>query len=413
MNTPTDSNDICDWIERQQAHMLDSTISLANVNSGSTNVDGLHRMADEFLTKFRSIADGVDLTALAPIEQVDDSGNSFQQETGKLLSAHKRPDAPLQILLCGHMDTVFSQASSFQQCSYLDDNTLNGPGVADMKGGLMVLLTALTAFEKSSLRDLLGWRVIINPDEEIGSLASASVLEQAAKQAHVGLVYEPALADGTLAGERKGSGNFSLVVKGKAAHAGREFELGRNAIAALAQAMSQLHELNGQRDGVTINLGRINGGGALNSVADNAVCHFNVRTKIAEDEVWVDEKIQAVITFLQQQDGINATLHGKFSRAPKQLTPANQQLFSWLFESANTLGISVQTRPTGGCCDGNNLAKAGLPNIDTLGVRGANIHTDKEILLIDSLAERAKLSFVLLETLARQHEHVIAMRASN
>ena len=182
------------------------------------------------------------------------------------------------------MDTVFAADHAFQHYQYVDDNCVNGPGVADMKGGLLVMLTALQALELSPNATNLGWEVLINADEEIGSIGSAPLLHDSALRNHLGLIYEPSMPDGTLAGARKGSGNFSLLIRGKAAHAGREHHLGRNAIAALATAMTALDNLNQHSDNITVNLGRIVGGGAVNVVPDLAICHFNVRTVTHEDQ---------------------------------------------------------------------------------------------------------------------------------
>ncbi len=401
---------VLSWIDSRHDDLVQQLLALAAVNSGSYNCSGLAVMAQRLQTLFRQISDSCELVDLAPIEQLDDMGVLQNRPVGQALCCSRRTDAPVQILLCGHMDTVFAVDSHFQQSRYLDDNRVNGPGVADMKGGLLVMLTALMALEQSSVKEQVGWQVVINPDEEIGSLASGALLQRYAQKAHVGMVYEPALPDGTLAGERKGSGNFSLAVTGIAAHAGREFERGRNAIAALADAMSQLHALNGRRQGVTINLGRIAGGGALNSVAAHAACHFNIRTQALSDEAWLKEELATVVKRLNDTDGISATLHGGFNRPPKPLTTATRQLFSWLKESASHLHLDINHQPTGGCCDGNNLSLAGLPTIDTLGVRGGNIHTDQEFVLLDSLVERTKLSYLLLEKLATNAEQVIANR---
>lgn len=401
---------VLSWIEGRHDNLVEELLGLAAINSGSYNLSGVAAMAEKLLALFEPISDRSELVDLPPTELMDDQGILQSQSAGRVLCCSRRPDAPVRVLLCGHMDTVFAADSPFQRCQFLNDNTVNGPGVADMKGGLLVMLTALAALERSPAKDLIGWDVVINADEEVGSLASAALLERYAQTAHVGLVYEPALADGTLVGARKGSGNFSLAVTGVAAHAGREFERGRNAIAALALAMERLHALNGCREAVTVNLGRIAGGSALNSVAANALCHFNVRSGSFADEVWVNSQLAEILAEISNIDGISAVLQGHFHRPPKPLTPATQQLFSWLQASASSLQIDIKHQATGGCCDGNNLARAGVPTIDTLGVRGANIHTDQEYVLLDSMVERAKLSYLLFENLSANVDQVIANR---
>ena len=360
------------WIEQSAPEMLERLVAWSGINSGTQNVRGLNTMADQIRALFTPLASDSQAIALADAEQLGDDGCIHRVEYGPLSTFSKRPDAPVQVLLTGHMDTVFPEHSSFQTAQQIDANTLHGPGVADMKGGLLTMYLALAAWEQQPDAELLGWRVVINPDEETGSLASAPYLSRYAKQAVLGMVYEPALADGTLAGERKGSGNFSLRVTGRSAHAGREFHLGRNALVALADVLGQLHALNSQaqqrHQGVTVNIGRVQGGGPVNVVPDTAVAHFNVRMANHSAQLWLHERINAIVTEANQTEGIRVELFGGFTRPAKVSTPAQRLLCQWLCECGDRLQVPVTFKATGGCCDGNNLAAAGLPNIDTLGV---------------------------------------------
>lgn len=398
------------WIDSQQEIAIERLLALSAISSGSFNLAGLALMNQALQELFAPLAEMTESIPLATRQVLNDAGEVEEVEHGKLLKFSTRPEAPVQVLLGGHMDTVFPADTSFLKPDYLDDNTLNGPGVADMKGGLLCIWLALQAWEKRKDKDRLGWQVLINPDEETGSIASAPELAKAAETAHVGMVYEPALADGTLAGQRKGSGNFSLLVRGRSAHAGREFDKGRNAIAALAQLMTQLHTLNRKREGLTLNLGRISGGGVLNQVPDKAVCHFNVRAETADDFNWFQAKLHSMLQGGDLEEGINCELHGGITRQPKLMNEAQQRLFEWLGQCGEQLHLKVQQHPTGGCCDGNNLAAAGLPNIDTLGVRGGQIHTHDEFMLVDSLTERARLSYLFLDFLAAHPDEVRHLR---
>ncbi len=389
-----------DWIDEQQSAMSALVQKWSDINTGTFNLPGLQAMAQELIDTFEPLGGQIKKLPSASMEQVDDHGELTQQPIGDMVRITMRPDAEHRVLLCGHMDTVFPSDSAFQKCRFLDDNRLHGPGVADMKGGLIVLLTALKALERSPWANNLGWEVLINADEEAGSHGSAIQLQQSAEKADIGLVYEPALPDGTLAGQRKGSGNFTVVVHGRAAHAGREHHLGRNAIAALAKAVSQIDDLNSARADVTVNVGEIQGGGALNAVPDLAICGLNVRVANEQDEAWTLHALESIISSVNELEGITATLHGGFTRKAKPITDEVAALFRLLQSCGEELNIAVNHKPTGGCCDGNNLAAAGLPNVDTLGVRGGKIHSDQEFLIIDSLAERAKLSALLLMKLA-------------
>lgn len=390
-----------DWIKSQQSRMESLTQEWASINSGSDNLEGLRRMRETLAREFAALGGEAEILPLQPISQINAKGKPISIPMAEALTIRKHPGAAIQVLLVGHMDTVYGADHPFQRVRLQEPGVLNGPGVADLKGGLVVMLHALLALEQSPWAGKIGWQVLLNPDEEIGSVASDPLLKTAAQGKQLGLVYEPALADGTLAGARKGSGNFTLVVQGRAAHAGRNPEEGRNAIVAAAELTQAIFALNGKRPGLTLNPGKIEGGGALNVVPDLAILRFNIRTQMAEDEDWVLGEIRPLIDALNSRDGFMTELHGFFTRKPKPMAPPIQALFDQMLACGAQLGLTIGTKPSGGCCDGNNLWHHGLPNIDTLGVRGAYIHSDKEIAYLDSLTERAQLSALFLMQLAR------------
>src|ERR1700722_1438563 len=314
-----------------------------------------------------------------------------------MLRFWKRPTAPIQVLLVGHMDTVFELEHPFQRAIQKTDRIINGPGVSDMKGGFCVMLEALKTFEKSNHNHQLGWEVLINPDEEIGSTSSVPFLAERAKLHKVGLLFEPAMDEqGVLAGERKGSGKFTLIVHGRAAHAGRDFLQGRNSIAELAQIILKIDALNGKQEGVTFNVGSVQGGGSVNVVPALAICRVDVRIMKVADEEWVQNSLESILAMTNQKEGFKAELRGKFNRKPKALVGKTSDLYDFVAEIGQEIGQSITWKPSGGCCDGNNLSEAGLPNVDTLGVCGGKIHSDEEYLLIDSLVSRAKLTATIL-----------------
>ena len=393
------------WILNQQDELIATLKEWSNINSGSFHVAGVERMA-KVMQAYIQKAFNLSATqfSLPSFQQFDSSGLLIERPVGPLLKFSMRPEAKRRVLLCGHMDTVFPKESDFQEWHQIDNNTLGGPGVADMKGGILLMLTALQAFEKTETARSLGWDIILSPDEEIGSIGSARHLTKAAKSAQLGLVFEPSMPDGFLAGARRGSGNFTLIVHGKAAHAGREYHLGRNAIAALSSAMQELDRLNILRDTSTLNLARIEGGGPNNIVPNLAICHFNIRVTSEEDQAFATQHISTVLQSLQALDGFGAELHGGFTRPPKPSTPQQEKLYELVRSCSQELNLKLDFRDTGGCCDGNNLLAAGLPNIDTLGVQGGDIHSDKEYMLIDSLTRRAQLSHHILQKVATEPE---------
>ena len=399
----------CKWIDSRQEDLLSNLMRLSEINSGTSNLEGIKTVADYFRSYFSGTADSISEIQSQSREHTDISGNKIKEEFGNLLSFKKRTEAPIQVLLAGHMDTVFPLSHSFQTPKKLDENTLLGPGVADMKGGILVMLTALQAYEASNHSNQLGWRVILNADEETGSHGSAETLEAAATTADVGLIYEPALADGTLSRARKGSGNFTVVATGQAAHAGREYEQGRNAIMGLYSAAQKLEQLTELENGITVNIARISGGTAFNVVPAAAVLQFNVRCQSVDQQHELEAKMKAVIHETAQQSEVALEISGGFSRPPKSISPANQLLMDWVVESGKQLDIDVRFKDTGGCCDGNNLAAVGLPNVDTLGVLGGQIHTADEFMLINSLTERAKLSLNILQKISEEGDRLQAL----
>ncbi|MDP3858434.1 MAG: hydrolase [Stagnimonas sp.] len=387
-------------IDQQQAAARESLIRLSNINSGSFNAAGVRATAEAFAALYAPLGARTEWLEVAPYESTNDRGQRVQRPLGPALRLSQRPDAPLQVFCCGHLDTVFPVDSAFQTARLLDDQTLNGPGVADLKGGLVALFLALSALERSPLRERIGWTVLLNPDEEIGSRSSVPLLKEAAQKHQFGLIYEPAYPDGNLASARKGSGNFDVIVHGRAAHAGRDFAAGRNALVAAADFIRDLNALNGQRGELTINPGYVHGGGALNVVPDTAVFKFNVRTAEPEDECWMQDQLDRLMTRLNDREGLRCELAGGFTRPPKLVSAQMQRLMDHVGDCGRQLGLGLQFKPTGGCCDGNNLAAYGLPNLDNMGVVGGDIHSDREWMRLDSLAERAKLSALLLLRLA-------------
>jgi glutamate carboxypeptidase len=403
MRIEAEDRAVLDAIEARGGDIVSRAVDWCAVNSGSRNLDGLERQRALLETALGALPGRVERLALAPSAEIADSGEERAQPHTDALRLTVRPEAPVQVVLTGHYDTVYPASSPFQAVTTRADGALWGPGIADMKGGISVMLAALEAFEAHPARDALGYRVLLSPDEEIGSTGSAPLLAELGRLGHVGLTYEPALSDGTLAGERKGSGNFHIRVRGKAAHAGRDFAAGRNAVAGAADIATALHRLNGQREGVTVNVAAISGGGPLNVVPDNAVVRFNVRFPDQAAAEWLRVEIERIVVAepLTGEHGVQVSLHGGFTRPAKPFDPAQQELFEAVRAAGALLGQAIVWKPSGGVCEGNNLYAAGLPNVDTLGVRGGDIHSENEYAWPQSFVERAQLSAMILMKLAR------------
>ena len=401
---------LLDGVDNHFTEMLTTTEKWSAQNSGSHNRDGLIAMRAMLSERFSELPGKTAEVLLPKGQHVAKNGEVQTIEYEPALQVTVRPESPIQLVLTGHYDTVFPADFHFQTPVRIDKDTINGPGTADMKAGLMVMLTALETLERSDNAPNVGYSILMSPDEEIGSPGSSAILAELGKRCHVGLTYEPALADGSMAGARKGSGNFSLVIKGRAAHAGREHHIGRNAIAAMAEFIGGIEALNGQREGVTFNIAKIDGGGAFNIVPELAIGRFNVRMKETADMAWIEKQLDALVAKLNLKDGIHAHMHGGFTRPPKPMAPANAQVFDWVKQAGGLLGQEIKWSPSGGVCEGNNLWASGCPNVDTLGVRGGDIHSDREYMKISSLVERARLSSVILMKLASGEFDAIAAK---
>ncbi len=381
--------------------MLDQVLAWAAVNSGSRNLPGLDQVARLIADAFSALPGEMGFEDPSPVEAVDTAGRTGNVEHGKHLRVTVRPDAPVQLLFTGHMDTVFGVDHEFQNTRWIEDGVLNGPGVADMKGGIAVMLAALKAVEQDPAGSRIGYEVVINSDEEVGSPGSAALLARAARGKRAALTYEPAaLPDGTLAGARPGSGNFAIIVRGRSAHAGRNPEDGRNAL--LAAADLALHLAAGRYPGLNINPSRIDGGSPSNVVPDLAILRVNLRPRTPEDQERARDLIETAVIAVAAEREVQIEVHGGFGRPPKPLSPEAEKLFGLVCQAGADLGQQIAWQPSGGVCDGNNIAACGVPVVDTMGVRGGKIHSMEEYLIVDSLKERAALSALTILRLAAE-----------
>jgi len=383
------------------APMLGQVERWAAVNSGTGNLAGLKTVAAMLADAFAVLPGDIRLVAPDPVENVDATGNIRTTQRGDHLHLRVRPAAPVQLLLTGHMDTVFAADHPFQTLQWREPGVLNGPGTADMKAGISVILAALTALEASPLAARVGYDVMINSDEETGSHASAALIAELAKGKTAALTYEPALPDGTLAGARPGSGNFSITVHGLSAHAGRNPDDGRNALIAAADLALRLNALKSLE--LKVNPAKIDGGGPNNVVPDQAILRVNMRPSTPEAMIAAEVALRDAIAAVSRDHDVHCHLHGGFNRPPKPLDAAATRLFELVRDCGAALGLPpISWHATGGVCDGNNIAACGVPVVDTMGPRGGAIHSSDEFLIVDSLAERAQLSALTMMKIAER-----------
>lgn len=379
--------------------MLTLLTTWAEINSGSDNPDGLAAMLSALKKAFSSLDAETQEIALPPHTTIDRQGKAAQLPSGSLLFLKKHPGARIQILLVGHYDTVYPSSSPFQK-TQRDGDILIGPGVADMKGGLVIMLHALKNLEQSEHAGKIGWEVILNPDEEIGSPSSGDFIAARAEGKLLGLIFEPAYADGKLVSVRKGSSNYTLVARGRAAHAGRDFPQGRSAISALARFIVKADALTQLEHGTTLNFGHIEGGVNSNVVPDLAICRLNVRVSKMSAIDLIHKELEKFAEEVNQQEGLSITLWETSSRGPKPFDKKSEILFDAFKVCGAELGLALDWQPSGGVSDGNILASVGIPCVDTLGVVGGKIHTHDEYILIPSLEERTALTSLFLKKLA-------------
>ena len=376
-----------------------TVVALAEINSGSYNPDGVNRCGERLSDLVAELSpDRLESLPVDPSPVLDANGIPGTRPVGNAIRAVKRADAPFRVCLFGHLDTVFSPDDPFQSVTVADLRLL-GPGVADCKGGLVLATEVLAHLDTVEWGAEVGWELLVVPDEEIGSISSKGLLREAAEAADIGLGFEPALPSGGVAAARKGSLIGHLVVHGAAAHAGRAHHEGRSAILGIAELITRLESHN-ERPGVTVNCGRIAGGGALNVVPDFAMAGFNMRVETPEDQRWIEQRFAEAA----DESALDVELIWISTRPPKVRTAALDRMLADVSDAASELGQQITPEDTGGCCDGNDLAAAGLPNVDSLGIAGGGIHSAAEFADIDSIPHRAA---VVAEVLHRAYRRSI------
>ncbi|NND83893.1 MAG: M20/M25/M40 family metallo-hydrolase [Acidimicrobiia bacterium] len=377
------------WISAHTSDALTMLERLVGMNTWSWNPAGLAASADALAEAFSPLGE-VTIEPIGDIVRLTDEGTSQEAPLGPAVRV--RAEGPgAHVMLIGHHDTVFAPDVPF---AWADEGSrITGPGVVDAKGGLAQVWLALGALAAEGIER--SWELLVVPDEEIGSVGSAPVIRETASRADIGLGFEPSFPDGTLAAARAGSANYSFLVLGRSAHAGREHHLGRNAVAAAARLVLGLEAMT-DRPRILCNPAVLHGGRAPNIVPDTAVVRANVRAVDGDAADEVEARIAALCQEVGAEDGIDVELHGGFTRPPKPRNPGYTALLDGIVDRAGELGIGVAYADTGGVCDGNLMADAGLHNVDNLGPVGGNLHQVGEYLERDSLGPRALLAAALI-----------------
>lgn len=396
-------------IAARQDELAEQLAELVAIPTGRGHADGLDATRALLVERLEAIGGVVHLSHGDPRPEWLLGGDSGAAPPPTVICSHEGQGP--RILIAGHLDTVHDPEGDFNCLTPEDDGVWRGPGAADMKGGLVIAVSALEALHAANID--ANWSVLFNSDEETGSFNSNRHLRAAAKEHDLGLVVEPALPDGSLVVERMGSGQFMIAVDGRSAHVGREFERGVSAVKVLAEVMLEMLSLADPENGKIVNISPLEGGVATNIVPDYAACWGNLRLGSPEAQREIAQSIDAIEhRWSHHDDGSphpedhrpRVTIHRTFNRPSKPMTPEVEELALAARRAAESLGQSLPFAKTGGVCDANLLQAEGLPVIDTLGVRGGNLHRLDEFVQIDSLSERSALFAILMKRISLGEE---------
>ncbi len=365
---------------------LEELRPLIDVDCGTYTLDGIEFIASQFEAKFQALSGW-------SVQRVDCG------KAGVGLQIRNKPQAEqIDVMLVGHMDTVFPVGTAELRPMSLDQDKAYGPGVSDMKSGLLNIVYAIRNLDQAVL-DKLSICICMNPDEETGSLDSVEWIQSVAKQAKNVLVAEAARADGGLVKARKGMARYKLSFNGVAAHAGNEPEKGRSAITEMANWILAINGMTNFESGTTLNVGIVSGGAGANIVPEQAEAIIDIRFWNNAEYDEVDTKLNGMAT-TPFVDGVKIELEREAYKPSMVPSSATESLMALVEQSAQELAIDINWKEVGGGSDANNTAILGVPTLDGFGPIGAGFHSDQEYLLLESIEPRIKLLMLVIEKLA-------------
>ncbi|MDC3415010.1 M20 family metallopeptidase [Terrihalobacillus insolitus] len=376
------------FLEQQQQNMIDLIERLVNIDSGSINKDGVNEIGKILQEHFQEIGFKVDV-----VEE--------QEHGNHLVIQHEEATKP-DIIILAHMDTVFPEGTASERPFHIKGDRAYGPGVIDMKSSIVSLLFAVKLLVHQQKKGYKNIQIILNSDEEMGSLTSRSLIEREAAGKKYALVMEPARSDGSLVTSRKGNGVYTLTVEGKAAHSGIEPEKGRSAIEELAHKVIQLHELSDYEKGISVSVGLIEGGSTVNTISDHAVAHIDVRISDLEQAESLERSIERICS-TTDVSGTKTLLEGEINRPPMESNKENESLLRIIQDIGDEIGVNIEGTNTGGGSDASFTSALGIATIDGLGPVGGNPHSEKEYMDIPSLLPRTLLLATIIQQLTDKH----------
>ncbi|GAA3721838.1 M20 family metallopeptidase [Salinicoccus jeotgali] len=376
------------FIYDHSKEMLEMLKKLVNTDSGSYDKEGVDKVGQLLMEHFNNLG------FIADVHENEKLGNN-------IVLRHQDARRP-KFLIVAHMDTVFPKGTVDERPFSMEDGFAYGPGVIDMKASHVMLYYAMKALMEENVPAYKDVEIIFNSDEEIGTIGSRKLIEEKAKDKEYVLVLEPARPSGSFVSSRRGVGQYQLEIRGKSAHSGMNPEDGISAIEEMAHKIIELKTLEDPENGLNINIGLIEGGTSVNTVAPIAKAGIDVRISTQEQAAEIDEKIQKVCNE-STVTGAELTLTGGINRPPMEFASSVGELVDIVLKEAESLGIEIDHIASGGGSDASFTAAMGIPTIDGMGPVGGKQHTEREYLVIDTLMERTTLFINVVRRLHKMY----------
>jgi glutamate carboxypeptidase len=385
MKTNEGGSSMLSYFEERCTDMLDFTKWLVEQESMSRVADATRQIAGRFGETLASTG--------AEVELLDDAhyGSTLRARFGHAsdLSANGK-----QLLVVGHLDTVWPIGTLAERPFRVEAGRAYGPGIFDMKAGVMLSSFAMRALKDLSRATRRPTTLLMTCDEETGSHFSREIIEDEARRSRAALVLEPPIPGGTIKTGRKGVGEFELIIRGRPAHAGNDPRAGISAITEMAHQILAINKLSDYEHGTTLNVGVARGGVLSNVIAAEAHAFIDMRFQTVEEG---DRIIEAMFGLRPVLDGARMEVRGGINRPPLVRTPETGVLFEQAKSVASEIGFELKEGSVGGGSDGNFIAALGVPVLDGLGVDGAGAHAEHEHIIINDIPRRAALLTRLIE----------------
>ena len=361
---------------------VDALRDMVGVDCGSYSPDGVNRIVDMCASRFDAHGWSVERRQHRPA--------AGEPGLGDLVIGRLDGSGGPRVLMVGHTDTVFDPGTAAERPFAISGDRATGPGVSDMKGGLLTGFFAVEVLQEAGFDRFGSITYVCNPDEEVGSPWSRGIIREEARRADAAFVLEGARENGDIVSSRKGVSDYTIEILGRAAHAGVEPERGRSAILEAAHKIVDLHALNGRWPGVTVNAGVVRGGTRPNVVAERCVIEVDVRSPVEGTLAEAEAAVEAIAT-AHVVDDVDASVVADKWHRPMEKREGTARLADIAIEVARDLGFELRDAATGGASDANTTSAGGVPTLDGLGPIGGDDHGPREWLDLTSVVPRIAL----------------------